>query len=303
MFEKLKSVFNNLVKDISTTISTRSLSERDLETSLWNFQLALMECDVALPVAEQLTTRLKESLVGAKVKRFEDVTPTVESAFRELLKENLSSADLATMVKSKKPFTIMFVGVNGTGKTTTIAKVARYLMDRGTSVIFACSDTFRAGSEEQIETHAERLNVKVIKHKYGADPAAVAYDAVSYAKSNAIDAVLIDTAGRMQTDKGLMDQLQKIYRVVKPDLTIFVGDSLTGNDALQQAQDFNKCVPLDAVILTKVDADAKGGAAISISNVIKKPILFLGVGQAYKDLIPFDPNWVIENILAKSPKK
>ncbi|MBM5805601.1 MAG: signal recognition particle-docking protein FtsY, partial [Candidatus Verstraetearchaeota archaeon] len=300
MFEKLKSVFNNLVKDISTTISTRSLSERDLETSLWNFQLALMECDVALPVAEQLTTRLKESLVGAKVKRFEDVTPTVESAFRELLKENLSSADLATMVKSKKPFTIMFVGVNGTGKTTTIAKVARYLMDRGTSVIFACSDTFRAGSEEQIETHAERLNVKVIKHKYGADPAAVAYDAVSYAKSNAIDAVLIDTAGRMQTDKGLMDQLQKIYRVVKPDLTIFVGDSLTGNDALQQAQDFNKCVPLDAVILTKVDADAKGGAAISISNVIKKPILFLGVGQAYKDLIPFDPNWVIENILAKS---
>ena len=303
MFEKLKSVFNNLVKDISTTISTKSLSEKDLETSLWNFQLALMECDVALPVAEQLTTRLKESLVGAKVKRFEDVSPTVESAFRELLKENLSSADLATMVKSKKPFTIMFVGVNGTGKTTTIAKVARYLMDRGASVIFACSDTFRAGSEEQIETHAERLNVKVIKHKYGADPAAVAYDAVSYAKSNAIDAVLIDTAGRMQTDKGLMDQLQKIYRVVKPDLTIFVGDSLTGNDALQQAQDFNKYVPLDAVILTKVDADAKGGAAISISNVIKKPILFLGVGQAYKDLIPFDPNWVIENILAKSPKK
>jgi len=303
LFEKLRSVFNNLVKDISTTISTKSLSEKDLETSLWNFQLALMECDVALPVAEQLTTRLKESLVGVKVKRFEDISPTVESAFRELLKENLSSADLATMVKSKKPFTIMFVGVNGTGKTTTIAKVARYLMDRGASVIFACSDTFRAGSEEQIETHAERLNVKVIKHKYGADPAAVAYDAVSYANSNTIDAVLIDTAGRMQTDRGLMDQLQKIYRVVKPDLTIFVGDSLTGNDALQQAQDFNQYVPLDAVILTKVDADAKGGAAISISNAIKKPILFLGVGQNYKDLIPFDPNWVIENILAKAPKK
>jgi fused signal recognition particle receptor len=303
LFEKLKSVFNNLVKDISTGISTKSLSEKDLESPLWNFQLALMECDVALPVAEQLTTRLKESLVGAKVKRFEDISPTVEFAFRELLKENLSSADLATMVKSKKPFTIMFVGVNGTGKTTTIAKVARYLMERGASVIFACSDTFRAGSEEQIETHAERLNVKVIKHKYGADPAAVAYDAVSYAKSNAIDSVLIDTAGRMQTDKGLMAQLQKIYRVVKPDLTIFVGDSLTGNDALQQAQDFNKYVPLDAVILTKVDADAKGGAAISISSVIKKPILFLGVGQTYKDLIPFDPNWVIENILAKAPKK
>lgn len=296
MFEKLKSVFSNLVKEIST----KSLSEKDLESSLWNFQLALMECDVALPVAEQLTNRLKENLVGTKVKRFEDISPTVESSFRELLKENLSSAELATMVKSKKPFTIMFVGVNGTGKTTTIAKVARYLMDRGISVIFACSDTFRAGSEEQIETHADRLKVKVIKHKYGADPAAVAYDAVSYAKSNNIDAVLIDTAGRMQTDKGLMDELQKIYRVVKPDLTVFVGDSLTGNDALQQVQDFNRYVPIDSVILTKVDADAKGGAAISISNVIKKPILFLGVGQTYTDLIPFDPNWVIENILTKT---
>jgi len=296
LFEKLKSVFSNLVKEIST----KSLSEKDLESSLWNFQLALMECDVALPVAEQLTNRLKENLVGTKVKRFEDISPTVESSFRELLKENLSSAELATMVKSKKPFTIMFVGVNGTGKTTTIAKVARYLMDRGISVIFACSDTFRAGSEEQIETHADRLKVKVIKHKYGADPAAVAYDAVSYAKSNNIDAVLIDTAGRMQTDKGLMDELQKIYRVVKPDLTVFVGDSLTGNDALQQVQDFNRYVPIDSVILTKVDADAKGGAAISISNVIKKPILFLGVGQTYTDLIPFDPNWVIENILTKT---
>ena len=299
MFEKIKSVFSNLVKEIST----KSLSEKDLESSLWNFQLALMECDVALPVAEQLTNRLKESLVGTKVKRFEDISPTLESSFRELLKENLSSAELATMVRSKKPFTIMFVGVNGTGKTTTIAKVARYLMDRGVSVIFACSDTFRAGSEEQIETHADRLKVKVIKHKYGADPAAVAYDAVSYAKSNNIDAVLIDTAGRMQTDRGLMDQLQKIYRVVKPDLTVFVGDSLTGNDALQQAQDFNQYVPIDSVILTKVDADAKGGAAISISSVIKKPILFLGVGQTYKDLIPFDPNWVIENILTKTLNK
>jgi fused signal recognition particle receptor len=299
LFEKIKNAFSNLVKEIST----KSLSEKDLESSLWNFQLALMECDVALPVAEQLTNSLKERLIGTKVKRFEDISPMVESTFRELLKENLSSAELATIVRSKKPFTIMFVGVNGTGKTTTIAKVARYLMDRGVSVIFACSDTFRAGSEEQIETHAERLKVKVIKHKYGADPAAVAYDAVSYAKSNNIDAVLIDTAGRMQTDKGLMDQLQKIYRVVKPDLTVFVGDSLTGNDALQQAQDFNRFVPLDSVILTKVDADAKGGAAISISNVIKKPILFLGVGQTYKDLIPFDPNWVIENILTKTPNK
>ena len=299
MFDKLKKALGDFVGEISS----KSLSEGDLEESLWNLQIALIECDVALPVAEELSSRLKEKLVGVKVKRFDDIRPVVESAFRELLKESLSTADLLTMVKTKKPFAIMFVGVNGTGKTTTIAKVAKYLMDHGVSVVFACGDTFRAGSEEQIETHAARLNVKVIKHRYGADPAAVAYDAVTYAKSNAIDAVLIDTAGRMQTDKDLMDELLKIFRVVTPELTIFVGDSLAGNDALQQAQDFNKYVKLDAVILTKVDADSKGGAALSISSAIKKPILFLGVGQSYGDIIPFDPSWVVENILAKAPKK
>lgn len=169
-------------------------------------------------------------------------------------------------------------------------------------MVFACSDTYRAGSEEQIETHAERLGLKVIKHKYGADPAAVAYDAVAYARKNNIDVVLIDTAGRMQTDKDLMGELMKIQRVASPDLTIFVGDSLAGNDALQQASEFGMYVKIDGVILTKVDADAKGGSAISISSALRKPIFFLGVGQGYDDLVPFDPNWVIENILSKQPK-
>ncbi|MDD1776158.1 MAG: signal recognition particle-docking protein FtsY [Candidatus Methanomethylicus sp.] len=298
MFEKLKKALGDFVTDVSS----KSISEGDLENSLWNLQMALVECDVALPVAEELCNRLKQKLVGVKVKRFEDISPVIESSFREILRETLSTADLLNMVKSKKPFLIMFVGINGTGKTTTIAKVAKYLIDNHISVVLSCSDTFRAGSEEQLETHAGRLNIKVIKHRYGADPAAVAYDAIIYAKSNGIESVLIDTAGRMQTDKGLMDELLKIYRVVNPDLTIFIGDSLAGNDALQQAQDFNKYVKLDAVILTKVDADSKGGAAISISNTIKKPILFLGVGQNYADLIPFDPSWVIENILAKTSK-
>lgn len=299
MFERLKNVFSTLVEEIST----KPISEKDLESYLWEFQLALLECDVALPVAEEFASRLKSTLVGKKVRRFEDISPLVEETFRSILREGLSSADLISLVSSKKPFVIMFVGINGTGKTTTIAKVGKYLMDKGLKVVFSCSDTFRAGSEEQLEVHANRLGVKVIKHKYGADPAAVAYDATSYAKSNQIDAVLIDTAGRMQTDRGLMDELQKIYRVAKPDLTIFVGDSLTGNDALQQAQEFNSFVPLDAVILTKVDADSKGGAAISISSVIKKPILFLGTGQSYDDLITFDPEWVIKNILLKTNKK
>lgn len=300
MFDRLKKVFSDLVQDIST----REISESDLESSLWNFQLALMECDVAVPVAEDLARRLKGKLVGTKVKRFEDISPIVESAFKELLAESLPTGNMLGEMRAsgKKPYVIMFVGVNGTGKTTTIAKVAKYLMDQGFSVILACSDTFRAGSEEQIETHAARLKVKVIKHRYGADPAAVAFDAVSYATNNGLDAVLIDTAGRMQTDKGLMDQLQKIHRVAAPDAVVFVGDSLTGNDALQQAQEFNRYVPVDGIILTKVDADSKGGAALSISGALGKPIYFLGIGQGYKDIIAFDPNWVIKNILEKKPK-
>lgn len=299
MFEKLKKALGDLV----TEVSSKTISEGDIESSLWNFQIALLECDVALPVAESLTEKLKQRLLGSKAKRFGDISPIVESAFREILVETLSSADLGVLMGSKKPYVIMFIGVNGTGKTTTIAKVAKHLLDRGTTLVLACADTFRAGSEEQLETHAARLGVKVIKHRYGADPAAVAFDAVAYAKSNSLGAVLIDTAGRMQTDKGLMDELLKIHRVVSPDLTVFVGDSLAGNDALSQAEEFNKYVSIDAIILTKVDADAKGGAAISISSAVKKPIIFLGVGQSYSDLIPFNPSWVIDNILSKTPKK
>ncbi|MCX8181662.1 MAG: signal recognition particle-docking protein FtsY [Candidatus Methanomethyliaceae archaeon] len=299
MFDRLKNVFSSLIEGIST----KPISEKDLESYLWNFQIALLECDVALPVAEEFVSKLKSALIGKKISRFEDISPLVEETFRSLLREGLNSADILSLISSKKPFVIMFVGINGTGKTTTIAKIGKYLMDRGLKVVFSCSDTFRAGSEEQLDVHAKRLGIKVIKHRYGADPAAVAYDAISYAKSNQIDVVLIDTAGRMQTDRGLMDELQKIYRVAKPDLTIFVGDSLTGNDALQQAQEFNKFVPLDGVILTKIDADSKGGAAISISSIIKKPILFLGTGQGYDDIITFDPDWVIKNILLKTNKK
>ncbi|MDI9644969.1 MAG: signal recognition particle-docking protein FtsY [Candidatus Verstraetearchaeota archaeon] len=299
MFERLKKAIGNFVEQISS----KTLSESDLDPLLWEFQMSLVECDVALPVAEELSDRIKRRLVGSKVKLFGDLKPLVESELRSVLEETLSHADLFGMVTSKKPFVIMFVGVNGTGKTTTIAKVAKRLKDRGISAVLACSDTYRAGSEEQIETHAGRLGLRVIKHRYGADPAAVAYDAVVFAKNNGIDVVLIDTAGRMQTDKDLMDELMKISRVASPDLTVFVGDSLAGNDALQQATEFSKYVKIDGIILTKVDADSKGGSAISISNALKKPIFFVGVGQGYDDIVPFDPKWVIENVLSKPQKK
>jgi fused signal recognition particle receptor len=199
--------------------------------------------------------------------------------------------------KKGEPFAIVFVGINGTGKTTTIAKIAQFLNKKGYSVVLACSDTYRAGSIEQLEEHARRLGIRMIKHKYGADPAAVAYDTISHAKAHGINIVLIDTAGRIQTNRNLMNELEKIKRVVDPDLTILIVDSLTGNDAVMQAEEFHKSVNIDAAILTKVDADVKGGSAISVTYVTKKPILFIGTGQAYDDLEEFNPEKFVDMIL------
>jgi fused signal recognition particle receptor len=199
--------------------------------------------------------------------------------------------------RTNEPYVIVFVGINGTGKTTSIAKVAKLLMKKGYSVILACSDTYRAGSIEQLEEHAKRLGVRMIKHKYGADPAAVAYDAIAHAKAHGVSVVLIDTAGRIQTNKNLMNELGKIKRVINPDLTVLTVDALTGNDAVMQAKEFHKSVGIDGTILTKVDADVKGGAALSVTYVTEKPIVFIGTGQEYEDLEEFSPERFTQMIL------
>jgi fused signal recognition particle receptor len=201
--------------------------------------------------------------------------------------------------EKKEPVIIVFIGINGTGKTTTIAKLAHLLMKKGLTTILACADTYRTGSIEQIEEHARKLRVKTIKHTYGSDAAAVAYDTINYAKAHGTDTVLIDTAGRMQTNRNLMDEMKKIIRIAKPDLTLLVIDALTGNDAAEQAAIFSKAVPIDGIILTKLDADAKGGNAISVSSITGKQVLFMGVGQEYDDLSPFDPNFILNRILGE----
>jgi len=264
----------------------------------------LAENDVAFPVADRICDELEKRLVGVQVKRLEDRKKIVEENLRQVLLEVMltnNKIDLLKKVGEKhrknEPFTLLFVGINGTGKTTTIAKVAQFLRDKGYSVVLACSDTYRAGSIEQLEEHAKRLGMRIIKHKYGADPAAVAYDAISHAKAHGINVVLIDTAGRMQTNQNLMNELAKVKRVVSPDLTVLTVDSLIGNDAVQQAEEFHSCIGIDATILTKVDADVKGGSALSVTYVTQKPILFIGVGQAYKDLELFNPEKFVNMIL------
>jgi fused signal recognition particle receptor len=300
MFEKLKSGFKGLVTKVTTT----ELKAENLQPILSDFKMSLAENDVAFPVADRICDELEKRLVGVQVKRLEDRKKIVEENLRQVLLEVMltnNKIDLLQKVEEKRkanePFTLLFVGINGTGKTTTIAKVAQFLRDKGYSVVLAGSDTYRAGSIEQLEEHAKRLGMRIIKHKYGADPAAVAYDAISHAKAHGINVVLIDTAGRMQTNQNLMNELAKVKRVVSPDLTVLTVDSLIGNDAVQQAEEFHSCIGIDATILTKVDADVKGGSALSVTYVTQKPILFIGVGQTYKDLELFNPEKFVNMIL------
>ena len=300
MFEKLKTGLKKLVTKVTTT----ELKSSSLRPVLSEFKITLTENDVALPVAERICDEMEKRLDGVQVRRLDDRKKIVEKDLRDVLLEVMLSnnrIDLLQSIEEKRrrhePYAIIFVGINGTGKTTTIAKMARFLNKNGYSVVLACSDTYRAGSIEQLEEHAKRLGIKMITHRYGGDPAAVAYDAISHAKAHGIDTILIDTAGRMQTNKNLMNELEKIKRVVHPDLTVLTVDSLTGNDAVMQAEEFHKCVGVDATILTKVDADIKGGSALSVTYVTKKPVLFIGTGQKYDDLEQFNPDRFVELIL------
>ncbi|MDD3041894.1 MAG: signal recognition particle-docking protein FtsY [Methanosarcinaceae archaeon] len=275
------------------------LDGKDLEEPFWELEMALLESDLALSVSEAIVESVKNQLVGTTKRIGANTGSIVEDALKNAIFDVVSAntIDFDEYVKGKKkPVHIVFVGVNGTGKTTSIAKLTKRLQNSGYSVVLAAADTFRAGAIDQLEVHANRLGVKMVKHQEGADPAAVVYDAVQYARSHRIDVVLSDTAGRLHTNVNLMVQMEKICRVSAPDLVIFVDEAVAGNDAVERAALFNQAVPIDGSILTKIDADAKGGAAISIAYITGKPILFLGVGQGYEDLKKFDPEWFVDQL-------
>ena len=298
MFDKLRNAFSNAAK----SLGEKELNEKDIETILFELEISLMESDVASEVIDTIKSDLKTQLLGAKVDKKE-----IEKFVKDSLISNISSlfdtagtVDLFEKINEKKktaqPFLILFVGINGTGKTTSLAKVAYMLQQAKYSVVVAAADTFRAGAIEQLREHTNRLNLKLVAQNYNSDPAAVARDAVLYAKSHKMDCVLIDTAGRMQTSKNLMEQIAKITKVVNPDFKIFVGDSLAGNDTVNQAREFFEHVKFNGSILTKSDADARGGAALSIVKITSTPVLYLGVGQEYGDLKPFDKEIFLETV-------
>ena len=309
MFGKLKSVLKKGVSKVSEKVAQKvaykEITEDDFEDIEDELVLELAESDVAYDAAVEIVDSVKAQLVGSKVKRGVNVEKVVEESFRKAVLEVLSKPgkiDLVTEIENRcrkgEMVKIMFLGVNGVGKTTTIAKIAYILKKKGITPVIAATDTFRAGAQEQLRMHAERLSVPFIGGKYGADPASVGYDAIRFAEARGYCVVLIDTAGRLHVDSDLMEELKKVARVTKPDFKILVVDSLTGNDALDQVRFFDEAVSIDGVVLTKMDADVKGGTAVSVIAISGKPVVFIGTGQNYNDLEEFDPKALVEKIFS-----
>jgi len=300
MLEGLRRAFRDLVRQVGT----KTLSDREIEGYVESFKLQLIANDVAVEVAEKIGQMLSEKLKEVRVKRFADPAPEISRCISTIIDSVLMEGDLKELlskIEEKRgrgePFTILFVGPNGSGKTTTIVKLAHLLRGMGYASMIAAADTFRAGAIEQLKKLAGSINVRVVSQRYGADPAAVAMDAVMSARASRIPVVLIDTAGRTEVDRNLIEEMRKIKRVVSPDSVIYVGDALAGNSAVEQAKSFNEYVGIDYIILAKLDADAKGGSAISISYLTGRPILFVGTGQGLDDLKPFSKDLIKSIIL------
>lgn len=293
------------LRGLVRSIAEKEVTEDALAEALEQATLSLVESDVALEVAEALAAELKRNLAGTRVARGRDPEALVSEALRASLVSILTpaapprdaAAFEASLEEGPRPAVAVFVGVNGTGKTTTVAKMAARFRGRGRSVVLASADTYRAGALEQLRVHADRLGLRTISHDYGSDPAAVVTDAVEYARARNMDLVLADTAGRVHTDENLMEQLKKIVRVARPRAVLFVDDATAGSDALARAREFHGALEIAGSILTKFDTDPKGGCALSIAHVTRKPLLYIGTGQDYGDLRPFEPGWLVERVL------
>src|SRR3990167_4213085 len=294
LMPKKKSFFES----ITEKVITKKINEEQFDELFWELQLVLMENNVASEVVEKIKQDLKMDLVDQPIKRV-DISETIKESLKRSVEDVLSfgKIDLVKRIKeSERPFTIIFFGINGSGKTTAIAKIAYKLSKSKLRCLLVAADTFRAAAIQQLEEHGRNLGLKVIKHDYGADPAAVAFDGVKRAKARGYDVVLIDTAGRQHSNENLLEEMKKIVKVVKPNMKIFVGESITGNDCIEQIKKFNSAIDIDAIILSKADVDEKGGAALSISFVSGKPVLYFGTGQGYEDLKEFDKDYVIKNL-------
>jgi len=289
-------------KKITSKINRIKISENEFEIYSEELEMLLLENNVAVEVAEKIIQQLKEKIVGKELLK-KEIESEIKEYFKEIIEEILiepfnliEKIEEKKTGKEKEPYVVLFCGINGTGKTTTIAKIADFLKKNKISCVLAAADTFRAASIEQIKEHGNKIGIKVVANEYGSDPASVGFDAIKYAKKNFVDCVLIDTAGRMHTSKNLLKEIEKISRVCKPDLKLFVGESITGNDVIEQVKSFDWAIGIDGIVLTKADIDEKGGTALSVGFATKKPILYLGTGQQYDAIEVFDKKKFIKEL-------
>ncbi|MEM3841442.1 MAG: signal recognition particle-docking protein FtsY [Candidatus Micrarchaeaceae archaeon] len=312
--KKEKSEPSGLEGEIKISIGTKlkgailkkvMLSEKEIEDFVENIRILLLESDVSFEasdsICESIRNKLSDEAVESKDIR-ERLVQILRDSLQDVLNRGEGGVNLVETIKARKaegktPVKLLFLGPNGTGKTTTMAKVAKMLLSEGITAVFSASDTFRAAAIEQNEYHANKVGVPIVKSSYGADPASVAFDAIKYAEAHSIDAVLIDTAGRQETNKNLIREMEKIYRVAKPDISIYVAESTSGNAIIRQIEEFSKSIKIDGIILTKLDCDVKGGNAISIAKSAGIPILFLGTGESYSDIVPYSSKFIIDRIL------
>ena len=268
---------------------------------LEELELVMLEADMGSRAMEAVLTALRTELIGSRLRKGANLAKVIEASLKRALRSLLAAgywdfnATIDGMIEAgDTPVIVMMVGVNGTGKTTTTAKIAHRLKSEGRNVVLAAADTFRAGAIDQLETHAERIGVRCVSSERGGDSAAIARDAVESAKARGADVVIVDTAGRMTNKINLMNELQKVHRVAQPHLVLFVGDALAGNDAVEQAVEFQRMLKFDGAVLCKLDTDAKGGAALSIAHSTGRSIVLAGIGQEYDDLKQFDPDWLLQ---------
>ncbi len=314
MFNKLKQKLGAVIEEGSelepdTSIETKvkkkikrkvKIKQKDLEQLLEDLELSLLSADVSLNTVEEIKQEIKEQLEGKEVGKGETIKQSTRKAIKETLESHLKEPETylhQEIQETKKPYLVLFLGPNGHGKTTTIAKIAEKLQKKDLEVVLAAADTFRAASIEQLEKWNQKLDTKLIKHEYGSDPAAVCYDAKEHAESSDKDVVLIDTAGRSELDKNLMQQLKKIKDVTNPNYTMYVTEAVAGNAAVEQAKTFNEKIGIDGITITKTDTDTKGGSLLSISSETNKPIQYIGTGQSLEDLKNFKKQWFINKII------
>lgn len=295
MLNRFKDTVKDFSSSVKETVTEKEIEESDIDPLLEQMRLKLLQSNVSLEAAESIEDNIRENLVGKTVPRRkveENVNEAVENVLLEILDDEFDF--VSEIEKSEKPATVFLIGFNGSGKTTTAAKLGNILQKKSMEVVLGAGDTFRAASIEQLKEHGDKLGAKVVAHEYESDPAAVGYDTVEHAKKNDKIAI-VDTAGRSHSDENLMGELEKMVNVNEPDITFLVIDALAGNDIIEQAEAYEGMY--DAIIVTKMDVDEAGGAIISISERSDKPVAYLGTGQGYEDLEKFDKKEFISKLL------